>query len=468
MAGYILDYSKANDDGAGTSEGTAWKNFHVALSRLDPGDSLACRGGTTHLVTRDTQYTVMASGTSGSHIVVKNYQDETASFQFVPHGSDATRTSNPYAGFVFLDPAGRAYIDFIANAPGRLSFGGQHLYTNGFAGNAGFYFSNAGSNIRLDGVEIKDMRGAGILGAGAADCLVENCWLWSNGNVSTQDHGIYASGPNLIIRNNLIYDNIAWGVHIYDDNYTGRQVYNNRIWGNGGDGVLMSRGGGTIHDNVIFDNGQHGISLWRTVDATVYHNTIYSNDWWGISDGTDGRIATRSLIKGNIAIGNVLGDCKTFSTSANAVIQWNTFGTASITSLSASDTVSDNVYNAVATTEWVDPTNATPASKDFNLKAGAGSIDPSGMPSLGITSDIAGNVRPQGSSVDKGAYEYASDPPDGPGVTHDPTYVVTTEYGAITVTLVKGTNNIVECTLQGTGAAALCVDNTDVTVVRVV
>lgn len=467
MADYILDYSKANDDGAGTSEGAAWKNFHVAIGRLGPGDSLACRGTTTHLVTRDTQYSNLTSGTSGSHIVIKNYQDETAVFRFQPHGTDSSRTSNPYSGFVFLNPAGRAYIDFIANAPGRLSFDGQHLYTNGFSGNAGFYFSNAGSNIRLDGVEIKDMRGAGILGAFASDCIVENCWITSNGNESTQDHGIYASGPNLIVRNNLISANIAWGVHIYDGNYTGRQVYNNRIWGNGGDGVLISRGGGTVHHNVIFDNGQHGISFWRTVDATAYHNTIYSNDWWGISDGTDGRIATRSLIKGNIVIGNTLGDCKTFSTSANAEIQWNTFGTASITSLSSSDTISDNVYNAVATTEWENPTHATPSSKNFNLKTGASSIEPTGKPSLGATVDIAGTSRPQGSWVDKGAYEFGSDPPDGPGIAHDPTYIVTTVYGTVAVTLVKGTNNIVECTLQGTGAAALCVDNTNVTVTRV-
>lgn len=463
MANYILDYSKANDDGAGTSEGTAWKNFHVAIGRLDPGDTLACRGGTTHLVTRDTQYSNIDSGTSGSHITITNYQDESAVFQFQPHGSDATRTANPYSGFVFLNPAGRTYIDFIANSPGRLSFDGQHLYTDGFNGNAGFYFSNAGSFIRLDGVEIKDMRGAGILGARAADCLVENCWLSSNGNVTTQDHGIYASGPRLVIRNNLIYDNIAWGVHIYDDNQAGREVYNNRIWGNGGDGILMSRGSGTIYNNVIFDNGQHGVSIWRTANATVYHNSIYSNAWWGISDGTDGRVATGSLIKGNISIGNTLGDCKIFSTSANAAIQWNTFGTASITSESSSDTVSDNAFSAADTDEWVDPTNTTATSKDFSLKAGAVSINPAGMPSLGITTDIAGTTR---TVVDKGAYANASTPPDPPLIAHDPTYIVTTEYGAVAITLTKQTNGIVQATVAGTGASAICVDNTDVTVVR--
>lgn len=218
---------------------------------------------------------------------------------------------------------------------------------------------------------------------------------------------------------------------------------------------------------MIFDNGGHGVAIWRGVDCTIYHNSIYSNDRYGISDAPLGN-ATRTLIKGNVVIGNTLGDIRTEAASANAVIEWNSLGAASVSSASTSDTIANNVYNAVAATEWEAPTEVAPDDKNFNLKTGAGAIDPSGMPSLGITEDITGTSRPQGSAVDKGAYEFGSDPPDGPGITHNPTYIVTTVYGDVAVTPVKGTNNIVEVTLQGTGAAALCVDNTNVTVTRVV
>ena len=100
MATYILDYSKANDDGVGTSEGTAWKNWEVALSRLEAGDTLQCRGVTDNLVTRANVYTTMDTGTSVSHITITNYQNETATFKYVPGDSGETA----YGNYGFFQP----------------------------------------------------------------------------------------------------------------------------------------------------------------------------------------------------------------------------------------------------------------------------------------------------------------------------------------------------------------------------
>ena len=124
-------------------------------------------------------------------------------------------------------------------------------------------------------------------------------------------------------------------------------------------------------------------------------------------------------------------------------------------------TTSHNITSGTFSNFWTDAAN-----DDFSLKVTATTAIDSGV-SVGLTEDRDGTSVPQGAAVDIGAIEYGSDPPDGPAASHDVSYTVSTVYGDVAVTLVKGTNNIVECTLSGTGAAALCVDNTNVTVTRV-
>lgn len=441
----------------GTTTGNAWETAIYGFTNVGASNTLKFLTG-TYDIARSSVYTPIPNGSSGSPTIITDNGDGAVTFNH--NGSDS------FFGLLYF--TGRSptaqYISFIGTAAKQLIFDLEDQ-----AKGACIYVGNEpATDVSFVNCEVRNAQGAGILGGSSTNLLVDNCDIHDNGQVQTQDHGIYASGTGLIIKNSRIYNNIAWGVHCYDENKVGRQIYNNRIWGNGGDGILMSRGSGTIYNNVIFDNAQHGVSLWRTVDATVYHNSIYSNTWWGISDGTDGRIATRSLIKNNISIGNTLGDCKTFSTSANAVISWNIFGTASITSLSASDTVSDNAFSKTAANTWVDPTNATPSLKDFNLKALSPAIwdaTTNNAESVGVGTDIAGTSRVH---PDQGAYAYGTpDPPDPPVIGHLTNYPVTVwTLENIALTLFDNDGNTKDLTLDGStdGVSIEFGDNTNCTV----
>ena len=73
--------------------------------------------------------------------------------------------------------------------------------------------------------------------------------------------------------------------------------------------------------------------------------------------------------------------------------------------------------NAVATTEWVDSTNATLANRDYHLKAGSISIN-NGTPTICTSADVSANrcvttitrTGFVGPAPDQGAYEYGSTP----------------------------------------------------------
>lgn len=439
------DVSASNLNDGSDATTNAWATAIYGFTNVGPSNTLKFGTG-TYDIDRSSTYTPIPNGSSGFPTIITDNSDGAVTF------------NHPGTGFFgLLYFTGRSpsaqYISFIGTAAKQLIFDLEDQNKG-----ACIYVGNSpATNVSFVKCEVRNGYGAGILGGDSVNLLVDDCDIHDNGQVQTQDHGIYAGGTGFIVRNSRIYDNIAWGIHCYDQDRSGREFYNNRIWGNGGDGILMSRGSGIIYSNVIFDNAQHGISLWRTVDALVYHNSIYSNTWWGISDGTDGRITTRSLIKNNIAIENVLGDCKTFSTSVNAVISWNVFGTASITSLSTSDTVSDNKFNAVSTAVWEDPTNATPTSKDFNLKTGSVAIwdaTTNDVPSVGVATDIAGTSR---AHPDQGAYAFGTpDPPDPPVIGHLTNYpVVAGVESAIALTLFDNDSNTLTFEIVSTGNTAI-------------
>lgn len=486
MATYILDYSKANDDGVGTSEGTAWKNWEVALSRLEAGDTLQCRGVTDNLVIRNTVYTTMDTGTSGSHITIENYQNETAIFKYPP--GDSGETSNGNYGFFQTPAAGIHYIDFVANAQGRLKFDGEGLASASGDHQGGFYMANNNSHITFTNVEIANTNASGVNGGQSTDCqfincLIHNCGLWPWDPVQYHDYGIYASGNNLLIDGCSIYNCSGWAWHGYPSGGTGIIIRNNKIWRNGyRDGVTGSnsnRGGLVvsgpssvqIYNNWIYENRSNGIDLFTCNNAQVYHNACISNGGsasgassaagYGISCGITGT-PTNAKIKNNLIVGNRVGSIR-LAAGTGYDIQWNVMQSAQNGS-PGSSTIANNITNAVLADEVTDYDNADYTLRDYHLKTGADSIDYCQV-SVGIAFDQEGNSV-AGAYRDAGANEFGADPPDAPSVSHDPTYTVTTEYGDISITVTKGTNNVVEATISGTGKSGICVDNTNVTVVR--
>lgn len=79
--------------------------------------------------------------------------------------------------------------------------------------------------------------------------LVEYCGMWIS-----HDHGIYINGTNCVVRNNVIRNNLTWGIQLYDD-YPGEcvniHVYNNLVYNNKAGLTVWSHAGYT---NFVYNN----------------------------------------------------------------------------------------------------------------------------------------------------------------------------------------------------------------------
>lgn len=454
---YVSQHGSASNLNGGTNITTdSWATPEYGMANVGTTNTLEIGSG-TYTMARGTAQTNIPNGSPGSHTYVKNYQNEVVTLQWAG-GS---------GGILNFNGSTKQYITFEGTNPGDIILDGNSQAGCG----AGVYLGpSANNHIELINVEIKNIWNSGILAGTCQDAVLRALHIHDTGlgrPTEYQDHGIYGIGKNLLIEDCVIHDNIGFGLQIYPfaASSTGIILRRNNIYANG-HGIIADAPGISIYNNLIHANGHtsgdgYGIMMWSTNNGTVYHNTVYGNDGYGIYVNNFGS-SSGVQVKNNLVIGNALGSIRTGNSASSCTVAWNRTDTAG--TYGTGTTASNNSTGAVAADEWVDPTGDPP---DFNLKSGAGAIDPSGIASVGIGTDFAGTVRPQGETVDIGAYEFGSDPPNGPSIDHAGTYVVTTQYGAVAITLTKGTNNIVECTLQGTGAAALCVDHTNVTVVRV-
>jgi len=109
--------------------------------------------------------------------------------------------------------------------------------------------------------------------------IIERNLIEFNGKHPQFDHGIYADGNGLIIRNNIIRFNSGCGVHLYPS-AVHSLVENNLIYDNHGCGVLFycPEGGGAnrIINNTIADNGS-GIIVKNGRDEIIANNIIWQN-----------------------------------------------------------------------------------------------------------------------------------------------------------------------------------------------
>jgi hypothetical protein len=156
----------------------------------------------------------------------------------------------------------------------------------------------------------------GIFTGFVDDLLIEN----NKTSGSIDEHGIYVSnsGDRPIIRNNESWNNRGNGIHMNGDEsqggdgiisnalVSGNTIYNNGVGGGSGinmDGVQNSR----IENNLLFDNHASGISLYQ-IDGgggasgnVVVNNTIHmaSNGRWAINiqdESVDNTVLNNILI----------------------------------------------------------------------------------------------------------------------------------------------------------------------------
>ncbi len=271
----------------------------------------------------------------------------------------------------------------------------------------------------------------GILTGFSDDLLIENNVM----SRSQAEHGIYVgnSGDRPVIRENVVWGNRANGIHMNGDLSQGgdgiisgavveaNTIYDNGLGGGSGincDGVQSS----IIRNNLLYNNHASGISLYQ-IDGgqparnnQVLHNTIVmaSDARWAIN--------IQNASTGNVVRNNILYNQHSFRGSV-AISADSLTGFVSDTNVLMDRLSTDGGDTRLTLAAWRSATGqdmhsivATPATlfvdfagNDYHLSSTSPARD-AGATLSNVTDDREGAPRPQGPASDIGAFEFPAAP----------------------------------------------------------
>ena len=261
------------------------------------------------------------------------------------------------------------------------------------------------SDLSVDGVSLSNGRiadrGAGIHIETGGDASIANSIVSNNHNISSFGGGgiDIAEARNISIVNNIISDNIG---------ANGGAVYGSIMHNSADDNNLI------ISGNVVANNRgleQAGIRLYSAYGkATIVNNTIVNN----ISEnevagaGVFAKVRLEATIENNIIWGNVGGPYGVGQEVVNNLYIYM-INTVNINNNYLGDYLAEfpvisNISNNIEGT--ADPLFVDAANGDYRLSSDSPLIDQGAVTAYVTSTDLDGNIRTVGSSVDIGAYEY--------------------------------------------------------------
>ncbi len=278
-----------------------------------------------------------------------------------------------------VDGEGRGRIELQSEHGWRKPIG--WISVEGFEvrnGWDGIKFYNA-HHIVLKGNFIHDNANQGILGNGhhvriEGNVIAHNGFKPDN-EKSNKEHGIYATGTDFEIINNVIHSNRAYGIQV--------AAYPFKADSHAGPEFAAARGWRISHNTIAFQQNRAGIVIWQegATDCIIENNIFYRNA---------------------VTLGR--GDCQGVefvAAGGRHVIRHNLFFGPGRTPISGRP----GAYSASENLEDKDPLFVDAQRFDFHLRKGSPAIDSGGAASL-VTTDLEGLSRPQGKGREIGAFEH--------------------------------------------------------------
>ncbi|MDF0666229.1 MAG: right-handed parallel beta-helix repeat-containing protein [Nitrospira sp.] len=371
-----------NNSNLGT-EAQPWQTVAHAVNTMAAGDMTYVRGGTYH----EGLIQFKRSGTRAAPIKLLNYPGESPIIDFI----DKTQFHR-----ILIQHSSGTNV-----AMGWITIQGFEI-RDGYNGIK--FHSLHNSVIRRNWIHHNVSQG--IMGQGGHHNLFDQNIINHNGNfagcaareltpigttICNQQHGLYMHGDSYTITNNLIYDNLAYGItHNGSSTSTYSQTRHAAPEFAGAANWIIA------NNTFAYQNHRGGIVVWGSecTNARIENNIFYENsvNQSGFAQGIDfvSSTSTGITIRNNLAYATSPGSTVFLGSGANEWVHY---------------TQSGNLVN-VRNPGFVNAPATLPASPNFALTARSPAID-AGLPLATVKIDFNGTPRPQGHTPDIGAYEYS-------------------------------------------------------------
>ncbi|MDR4464478.1 MAG: right-handed parallel beta-helix repeat-containing protein [Nitrospira sp.] len=372
-----------NNTNPGT-EDQPWRTIGKAVDAMVAGDTAYVRGGT---YSTETAIQFRRSGTATAPIKLLNHPGERPVIDWIDQRIGQTVLVQHSSG--------------QNRAMGYITIEGFEI-KNGYDG-IKFYSMH---NSVISRNWIHHNRNQGIVSGGGHHILFDRNIINHNGDFAycarggrardgsttcNKTHGIYVFGQSYTITNNLIYDNLGYGIQ---QNGSATSFYNasklpSPDFAGASDWIIAN--------NVLaYQNYRSGIVIWGSLcnNARIENNIFYENSQevsfpQGVSFTATS--CTGVQIRNNHAYATSPGGTAFLGTGATEGVHY---------------TQSDNRVN-ISKPEFVNAPATLPASPNFALTAQSPAID-AGLPLATVKIDFTGTPRPQGRAPDIGAFEYTT------------------------------------------------------------